>query len=296
MNKKGAQHSVKYQDKTPQRLDVFAAQSFGFSRSKAQKLIKNGNILVNDSKVLSKYSLQINDEVSLSESQKDKTLPSVPIIYEDDVLIVIDKPSGTSVHPAPGEKDPTIIEVLDKKLNFNKPTINSGVVHRLDKGTSGVMIIAKDEKTQAYFQQLFKSRKVNKTYLALICGHLVPKAGIIEMPLKRDLIQRGKMGISQSGKKAKTRYKVIAQNDNYSYLEVKPETGRTHQIRVHLSSLGYPIVGDKRYGAKTKIPGRMFLHAHRLDFIHPVSKKRVHYTSQLPQDLKGMLKSCLGLD
>ncbi len=217
-----------------------------------------------------------------SINRGENKTPIIPVIFEDNHLLVIDKPAGISVHPAPGEKEQTAIEILGEKRNVY-------LVHRLDKPTSGIMIFAKTEKDQAFLQNLFKSRKIKKTYLALVRGRLEPSEGIIDLPLGRGISERNKISPKEKGKSAKTTYKVIKQTNKYTYLKVNPETGRTHQIRVHLSSLGFPILGDRRYGGEDSSAERMFLHAEEIELIHPETKKRVKYLAALPEELQERL-------
>lgn len=288
MNKKGTQKFIITGNEI-NRADLVSVEKFQITRNQAQNYLKSGQILVNNKTVLPKQLLQKGDVLTFIELIREGVNIHVPIIYEDRSILVIDKPSGISTHPAPGEKEITISEIFQDRLDFPSSINNPGIIHRLDKGTSGVMVLAKNKEIQVLMQQLFKLRKVKKTYLALVDGVFMPKEGIIDLPLKRDLLRRGRIGISKSGKKAKTKYRVLKHFNRFSYLEVMPETGRTHQIRVHLSSLGYPVVQDRRYGRKTFGSDRMFLHAHKIEFIHPKTKKRVIYTSKLPKDLADKL-------
>lgn len=290
MNKKVIQE-VKYNG-IEQRLDLAVSESFGFTRSKAQKLIRENNLLLNGNIGKAKDIIKAGDSLEvLSEEEKVLLIPE--IIYEDTEILVIDKPSGISVHPSSGEKDKTVVEIFRNKLDFPKGDERAGVVHRLDKGTSGVMVLAKTSEALSILQKEFKNRNVKKTYIALIHGIIQPSSGVINMPIKRDVTKKERMTVSKDGKESVTEFNTIKQfNHKYSLLELKPKTGRTHQIRVHLSVLGYPIVGDFKYGAKENIPlSRIFLHAKRLEFRHPKTEKLVSYAANPPEELEDFLTS-----
>jgi 23S rRNA pseudouridine1911/1915/1917 synthase len=232
--------------------------------------------------------LKSGDVLKLYLTKKGSKI-KIPIIFEDESIIVIDKKAGITVHPAPGENDFTVSELLKGKLRFTDSNPRNGVVHRLDKGTSGVMVVAKDRIAEEDLKRQFKDRKVKKTYYALVRGNLKPAKGTIDMPLGRDKINPKKMGVSIKGRNAKTRYTVLKDLNGWSFLELIPETGRTHQIRVHLAAIGFPIVGDKKYGQKTLTADRIFLHAGRIEFTHPVDKKKMSFDSKLPKDLKEII-------
>jgi 23S rRNA pseudouridine1911/1915/1917 synthase len=290
LNKKIVQ-KVKYQDDTTEktRLDAFVMHVFEVTRSQAQKLIKEGLVLLNNKLEKPKYLLEAGDEVVLmKETPKQKFV--IPIIHEDKDLLVINKPAGVSAHPAPGEKELTVTEYFKNKLKFETDDERNGVVHRLDKGTSGVMILAKNEKAQETLKKLFKNRKVEKTYLAVIEGHMEPKAGTINIAIERDQKHREKMTVSKAGKEAVTEFATINIYDKYSLLKLNPKTGRTHQIRVHLSALGHPIVGDLRYGKASKLIGRIFLHAEKAELKYPGRKERLTFEAELPKELKEVLR------
>lgn len=286
MNKKDIQKIKVNKKNTNQRLDLYLAKKLKISRSNAQKRIKQKEVTVNNLAASSSNFVVDGDIVLISTgvvNTESNCFPTIPIVYEDDVIIIINKPSGIAVHSAPGVIGQTILDHFREKSGKLRAKCNIDIVHRLDQGTSGVMILSKDEKTKTFLQQQFRNHKVRKVYQGLVLGKVIPKEGIIELPLKREQIDRKKIGVSKAGRNAKTKFKVIKQNEKYSLLELYPETGRTHQLRVHLSALGYPIIGDLRYG-KNK-DKRIYLHASKLSFIHPKTKKRVDFSVKLPSDL-----------
>jgi 23S rRNA pseudouridine1911/1915/1917 synthase len=216
------------------------------------------------------------------------------ILYEDDDLLAVDKPAGLTVHPAPGHPGHTLVNAI----LFHFPhladigdSLRPGIVHRLDKDTSGVMLVAKNSVAQANLVEQFKTRSVLKTYLVLVKGQLTPENGIIEAPIGRNPRNRKRMAIVAEGREARTEYRVVKYIGDYTLLEVMPETGRTHQIRVHLSAIGYPVVGDKVYGVKSPYLLRQFVHASRLGFKLSSTGEYVEFTSELPQDLEEVLKA-----
>ncbi len=281
------------------RLDRYVAEKCPeFSRTQAQKLIADGYITVNDHVAKAGVKLHVGDRVNI-------TLPPPPpsplspeaiplnIIYEDNDLLVIDKPAGLAIHPAPGHPSHTLVNAILSylpNLPESEDPLRPGIVHRLDKDASGVMVVAKNSLAQANLINQFKARSVVKAYLALVRGHLTPDEGVIEAPIGRDPRNRKRMAVVAEGKEARTQYYVIKFVGNCTLVEVRPETGRTHQIRVHLSAIGYPVVGDSVYGVKSAYLSRQFLHACRLGFKLPSSGEYVEFTSDLPPDLEQALK------
>ncbi len=282
------------------RLDKFVSENVpGISRTQAQHLIEDGFVTVNGNTGKASNRLSIGDKVEAKivpppPSHLKPEDISVPILYEDDDVLVVDKPAGLTVHPAPGYTGPTLVHaVLSHLSKFVDDVERPGIVHRLDKDTSGVMVVAKNPAALSNLSAQFKKRTVSKVYLALVKGHLIPEEGIIEAPIGRDSGDREKMAITSEsrGRQARTNYRVIKYAGDYTYLAVKPETGRTHQIRVHLAAIGYPVVGDATYGIKSYLLSRQFLHAHKLSFHLPSSGKRVEFESPLPADLESALKA-----
>jgi len=282
------------------RLDKYVCHQLGeLSRTRIQKLIADGYITVNDEVVKAGLKLNIGDRLRV-------IIPPVPpswlmpeaiplnIIYEDDDLLVIDKPAGLPVHPAPGHPSHTLVNALLSHfphLADIGDSMRPGIVHRLDKDTSGVMLVAKNSLAQANLVEQFKTRSVVKTYLVLVKGHLTPEDGAIEAPIGRDPGNRKRMAVVAGGREARTEYRVIRYIADYTLLEVRPETGRTHQIRVHLSAIGFPVVGDRVYGVKSAYLSRQFIHASRLGFKLPSSGEYVEFKSELPPDLEQALKA-----
>jgi 23S rRNA pseudouridine1911/1915/1917 synthase len=221
------------------------------------------------------------------------------IIYEDEDILVIDKPAGLTVHPAPGHPSHTLVNAIlayCPGLTMSNEVVRPGIVHRLDKDTSGLIVIAKNDFAREYLAAQFKNRTVAKTYLVLVKGRLSPEQGIVEAPIGRDPHHRKRMAIVEAGKQAVTQYRVRKYLDSYTLVEVSPLTGRTHQIRIHLSAIGCPVVGDPIYGIKSAHLDRQFVHAYRLGFRLPSTKQYQEFTSPLPGDLEQALEHLAGND
>ncbi|MFC1992346.1 RluA family pseudouridine synthase [Chloroflexota bacterium] len=287
-------------DKTGIRLDKYVGEKCPeLSRTHAQKLIANGYVTVNDRTAKASVKLNIDDRLTVTvppPAPSELTPEAIPlnIIYEDNDLLVIDKPPGLTIHPAPGHLSHTLVNAILHYLPGLSDTgdpLRPGIVHRLDKDTSGVMLVAKNGVAQAKLSDQFKTHSVVKAYLALVQGHLMPDTGIIEAPIGRDPHNRKRMAVVTDGREARTEYSVIKYIGNYTMLEVRPETGRTHQIRVHLSAIGFPVAGDKVYGVKSPHLPRQFLHACRLGFHLPSTGEYAEFESELPPDLEQALKN-----
>ena len=287
-------------ESSDERLDkIISIHAPNLSRALAQRLIKDGDATVNGHPSKPSYRVQASDEivvhipVELPEQVLPEDIP-LDIVYEDDVLLVIDKPAGMVVHPGAGHTSGTLVNAVlahCPQLTNVGGADRAGIVHRLDKDTSGLLLVAKDEVTYTALQRQFKRRQVAKTYLALVDGQVQPREGIIEAPIGRDKRQRKKMTVVRSGREAQTMYRAIEYFANHTLLEVRPHTGRTHQVRVHLAWLGYPIVGDTVYGRRRQrlLKSRHFLHAARLRFTHPVTGEEVEFEAPLPQNLADVL-------
>jgi 23S rRNA pseudouridine1911/1915/1917 synthase len=289
------------------RLDKYLSdRGAGLSRSAVQRLIDRSEITVNGEIVKASYKVKAGDRLVASLPAEEGTLPSaeaIPlrIVYEDDVLLVVDKPAGMVVHPAPGHASGTLVNAVLAHCPdlAGSGEERPGIVHRLDRDTSGLILIAKSEKVQRALQRQFQDRQVYKAYLALLDGHLQPAWGRIEAAIGRDPNHRQRMAILPGGREAVTEYHVLEQFSHpvgpaagdYCLVEVEPRTGRTHQIRVHLSSIGHPVVGDPVYGRhKSLLPlSRQFLHARRLEFKHPVTGQRMALEAPLADDLAAVL-------
>lgn len=293
------------------RLDHWLTQKFPKeSRSFWQKKIKNGEILINSKKTKAHYALRINDTVKINLISKAPTLKpeKIPlnIIFEDKNYAIIDKPAGLVVHPGSGNKEHTLVHALihhfGKNLSTSDPD-RPGIVHRLDKDTSGLLIVAKNNQAHRFFTKQFEEKTIQKTYLALIDGRLNPTKGSIEAPLNRSRQSRQKISISTSkgSRYALTHYEIekyFSSPIPCSLARVKIETGRTHQIRVHFESIGFPVLGDATYGHHKKNAileelglKRQFLHATELEFISPTTQKNVKYKSPIPKELAGFIKN-----
>ncbi|KPK20799.1 MAG: pseudouridine synthase [Dehalococcoidia bacterium SG8_51_3] len=280
------------------RLDRFIAENCPeLTRTHAQKLIVEGFITVNGRGAKPSLRLDSGDEV-------DIVIPPAPpgslaaepiplhIVYEDEDLVVMDKPPGLTVHPAPGHPGHTLVNALLARvphLSQMGGSLRPGIVHRLDKDTSGLMLVAKNSPAQLTLIEQFKARSVTKAYLVLVKGKLTPEKGIIDAAIGRDASNRKRMAVVSRGRPARTQYQVIRYIKDYTLLEITPETGRTHQIRVHLAAIGYPVVGDSVYGVKSPHLSRQFLHACRLGFKLPSNGEYVEFKSELPEDLERAL-------
>lgn len=286
------------------RIDSYLAKkSEKLSRVAVQRLIEEEKILVNDKKTKSSYKIQENDEIAVEEEKpkeielKAQDIP-VEIIYEDKDIIVVNKPKGMVVHPANGNPDGTLVNAImaicKDSLSGIGGEIRPGIVHRIDKDTSGILIVAKNDKAHIHLSEQIKNHEVQKTYLAMVRGMVKENEATINMPIGRSTRDRKKMAVTKNGKEAITHFKVIERfpQHNCTLLEVKIETGRTHQIRVHLSQIGYPILGDTVYSnGKNEwgIQGQC-LHAKSLKFKHPTTEKEMFLEAELPEYFQEMLE------
>ena len=290
------------------RVDQISSKQFtDYSRAHIQKWIKDGDLLVNHQKIKAKHIIQLHDVISVDlweEPQLIDLPEDIPlqIIFEDEEIIIINKPVGLVVHPGSGNKTGTLVNALlnhEEKLSFLP---RAGIVHRLDKETSGLMVVSKTEASYLHLIDQLKERSVKRSYLAIVVGVPITNRTINE-PIGRHPKIRTKQAITQNGKEAITRLTVLESLDGYSLLRVNLETGRTHQIRVHLSHIGYPIVGDPVYGNRNKFsPGsneelkkvisgfkRQALHAEELQLIHPSNKELISFRVDMPSDMQTLL-------
>lgn len=287
------------------RLDVFLAEvQTDISRSFIQKLIEDNCVAVNGAEGRSKYKLRIGDHIDLKipdPSPLELAPENIPlvIVHEDESIIVVDKPAGMVVHPAPGHSRGTLVNALlyhCADLAGIGGVERPGIVHRLDKETSGLVVVAKTDPALQSLSQQFQDRIVKKEYLALVKGRMKNKRGIIDSPIGRHKISRKKMSLDpDGGRAAQTEYELTQCFEGFSYLRLFPKTGRTHQIRVHLASIGHPILGDKLYGGAKSVPlkkplSRHALHAHKLELRHPETGKVMHFVSPLPEDMACYLR------
>jgi 23S rRNA pseudouridine1911/1915/1917 synthase len=285
-----------------ERVDKFVAGEVpSLSRSQVQDLIGRGLVTVNGIEVKPSQRLKEGDSVgvTLPPVEDEKLVPeSIPlkIVYEDEDLVVVDKPPGMVVHPAAGHRRGTLLNALLARypdLPLDKDE-RPGIVHRLDRDTSGLIVVARSLGAREHLQAQFKAREVLKVYLALVEGAVEPGQGIIDAPIGRDARDRKRMAVVKSGgRQAVTEFRVLERLGEYTLLETRPRTGRTHQVRVHLAFLGHPVVGDSVYGHRKQRLDleRQFLHAFRLAFRHPSSGREVDLVSELPADLERVLET-----
>ncbi|HEX6796891.1 MAG TPA: RluA family pseudouridine synthase [Ktedonobacterales bacterium] len=294
-----------------ERLDRAVAELTGLSRTRAQAAIAAGRVTVNGRPAKPSLTLETGMRIAIaSESAHEAAsagpqetptdtaaeVPPLPIVYEDEYLLVVNKPAGVVVHPAPGHPDGTLVDALRAHvpgLATGSDATRPGIVHRLDKDTSGLMVVAKTPAAHERLAEQMKQRRMVKRYLALVEGHLEVPEGEVEAPIGRDRRFRQRMAVvaeGAGGRAARTLFRVIAERHGRSLLEVQLETGRTHQIRVHLAALRHPVVGDATYGRRQPPrPPRQFLHASHLEFAHPISGEWLVFEAPLPPDLAAFL-------
>lgn len=292
------------------RIDSFLAEKLKTSRSQVQKIISGKKVKVGGNAVSKSYQLSGGESISVDDTSVEDTQSGIEpqkidlnILYEDKYLLVISKKAGMVTHPGPGTGRDTLVNALlyhFKNLSMYSGRERAGIVHRLDRDTSGLLIIAKDNETHRLLSEKFKNREIKKTYTALVAGNFKEKEGKIIFPVGRSATDRKKMGVSlQKGREAETGFSIVESFGNLaSLIKVFPRTGRTHQIRVHFSYIGHPIIGDKVYGNKeSNIVAaraglkRQFLHASRIEFTHPVSGEEVDISDEIAPDLKESLES-----
>jgi len=286
------------QDSAQLRIDVFLAKHLkDHSRTSLKNLIIEGSVLVNRRKIKPHYYLKLNDEIDVDIPAKREFTPSaqnipLEVIYEDEDVIVVNKPEGIVVHPGAGNKQSTLVNALlyhTKELSDINPE-RPGIVHRLDKETSGIMVVAKNNYTHLELVRQFKDHSIKRRYIALVRGRVEFKEGVIDLPISRHPLKRKSMTISffPNSRQAQTFYKTIKHFDKFTLLELIPKTGRTHQLRVHLAYLKHPILGDSKYGDKKEFP-RLALHAKDLGFFHPRKEKFLEFSSSLPKEMQSAI-------
>ena len=283
------------------RIDSYLSNNNeNLSRNAIQRLIDEEKIKVNNKKTKSSYKVEQGDEISLEEvpakeiELKAQDIP-LEVIYEDNDIIVINKPKGLVVHPANGNLDGTLVNAImaicKDSLSGIGGEIRPGIVHRLDKDTSGILVVAKNDKAHINSSEQIKNREVKKIYIALVRGIVKENEATIDMPIGRSQNDRKKMAVTEKGKNAVTHIKVTKRYGKYTLLRIKLETGRTHQIRVHLSQIGYPIVGDEVYSKgknEFNVHGQM-LHSTEIKFKHPISGKELKFEAPLPEYYQNIL-------
>lgn len=281
-----------------ERIDKFLASYTDYSRELISKMIKSGFIKVNNEVVKPSYKVLIDDEVDIDESFKVETDIEAEdidfkILYEDDYLMVIDKPSGLVVHPGNGNKNHTLVNALmyhNKNLSDVGGDERPGIVHRIDKDTSGIMLVAKTNKCHELLSDDFKNKRVKRTYLALIKGVFPHQSATIDAPIGRDKNNRLKMCVTaENSKNAVTHLKVIKRYKKYTLVSLVLDTGRTHQIRVHMAYIGYPVYNDPVYSGSDATSFGQFLHSSEVDFIHPITKEHLHFSTPLPYEFQAFI-------
>ena len=279
------------------RIDKYLSENTDYSRETISKMINEGFIKVNNKNVKPSYNVKLNDEIDIDESYKTITEVvakeiKLDIVYEDDDLMVINKPSGLVVHPGNGNYDNTLVNGLmfyTNKLSDVNSDIRPGIVHRLDKDTSGLMIVAKSNKAHEILADDFKNKRVHREYVALLDGVFPSTSAFIDAPIGRDKNHFQKYTVISGGKEARTNLQVIEKFKEYTLARLVLETGRTHQIRVHMAYIGYPVHNDPVYTNKKCSEFGQFLHSEYLKFTHPITKKVLEFHSELPIEFKDFL-------
>ena len=289
------------------RLDVYVSSVLEVTRSSAQGMIEQGLVEVNGSVQNKNYRLREGDCVEIEEQElKELTVEPenipIDIVYEDDDIIVVNKASGMVVHPAPGNESGTLVNALlyhcKESLSGINGVIRPGIVHRIDKDTSGLLVVAKNDESHVFLSSLLKDHGIKRIYHAIVVGHYKENKGTVNAPIARHPVDRKKMAVVPGGREAITHYEVIEEYPSFTYAKFQLETGRTHQIRVHTSYIGHPIIGDEVYGGgktvfeknnKGLLDGQI-LHARTLSFPHPRTKEIVSFECDLPSNFKALLE------
>lgn len=290
-------------DRAGERLDTFLARRIeGLSRSQARRIVDEGLATVDGNVERPSHRLTHGASVTAALPPADEQAPAaepIPlrVIYRDEDVLVIDKQPGLTVYPAPGHPSGTLVNALlavAPELAAMRERMRPGIVHRLDKDTSGLMVVALNERSREHLVRQLKERTVHKTYLALVQGVPEPHEGTIEAPIGRHPRNRKKMAVVAGGREAETKYRLREAVGAFALLEVEPITGRTHQIRVHMAAIGHPVAGDAVYGTRSPHLSRQFLHAWRLAFELPAGRRSVEFESPLPPDLRAALEAIRG--
>ena len=289
------------------RLDLYVSETLGITRSAAQILIDTECVTVNGKQEAKNYRLRQNDEIIIDEpepkelSVEPENIP-LNIVYEDNDIIVINKPSGMVVHPANGNESGTLVNALlyhcKDSLSGINGVIRPGIVHRIDKDTSGLLVVAKNDESHVFLSSLLKDHGIKRVYHAIVTGHFKENSGTVNAPIARHPVDRKKMAVVSGGKEAITHYEVIAEYPSFTYAKMVLETGRTHQIRVHMSYIGHPIIGDTVYGggktnfekASASLLDGQILHAKVLSFPHPRTKEIMTFECELPDNFKKLIE------
>lgn len=282
------------------RLDKYLSENTDLTRSFIEHMIDDDAILVNNEAKKSSYKVKVNDVINIPDNYQTemKIMPTkmdIDIVYEDDDIIVVNKPSGLTVHPGSGNYNNTLVNGLmyyTKKLSDISGEARPGIVHRIDKDTSGLLLIAKNNKTHAILTDYFKNKKIKREYIALLNGVFPHNSATIDAPIGRDKIDRKKMTVTDiNGKKAVTHLKVLKRYNNYTLVSLMLDTGRTHQIRVHMKYIGYPVYNDPVYSNKSEGSFGQFLHSAKMDFDHPIKEEHLHFECPLPKEFQTFIDS-----
>ena len=280
------------------RIDQYLTEELDISRSKIQKLIKDEKVSVNGKIISNNYKVKVDDEIDIDDEldfEINIEAENIPlnIIYEDEYLLIVNKESGMVVHPAPGNYSGTLVNALMGKFNLSNDKIRPGIVHRIDKDTSGLLVVAKDDKTHELLGDMIKNKDVERIYVALVDGVIKHETGTIDAPIGRDPNNRQKMKVTdENSKEAKTHFRVLKRFKDKTLIECKLETGRTHQIRVHMNYIGFPICNDPVYGkGKKTTPFGQMLHSKSIRFTHPITKKDIYFETDVPDEFKEYLKN-----
>ena len=291
---------IKVEDTNNERIDSYLSgiEELELTRAKIQSLIKSNNILVNDKPIKNSYKVVLGDEIDINYVAEEMNVKAenipLDIVYEDEDIIVINKPSGMVVHPSVGNTTGTLVNALMyySKLSTINGDFRPGIVHRIDKDTSGLLVVAKNDKAHLFLSDELKDHKIKRKYIALVHGQIKFDKGTVDAPIGRDKNDRKKMAITtENAKEAITHFKVIDRYKNTTLIECELETGRTHQIRVHMKYINHPIVNDPVYSRDNNIDsfGQM-LHAKELSFIHPKTKKEMTFSCEVPEEFNKILQ------
>ena len=293
-------------DDVGKRLDIFVSETAGVTRSAAQRLIDGEFVTVNDHPAAKNYRLRAGDEVE-TELPEPVPLDAEPqdipldIVYEDADLLVVNKPKGMVVHPAPGNPDGTLVNALlwhIRDLSGINGVMRPGIVHRIDKDTSGLLIVAKNDAAHLALAEQIKAHSFEREYQAIVVGTPRDECGVVDAPIGRNPRDRKKMAVVPNGRPARTHYRLLERFDGFSYLSLTLETGRTHQIRVHMAHIGHPVMGDEVYGANrtrfekqtARLISGQCLHAKRIGFVHPTTGEFLRFDSELPAYFTELLR------